>query len=517
MTLHCGNLPDVHVFFCSLSCDLVTGRPLALKLGLSRRKKHVQLRTRNGQLQLSKVLPHKNLAKSLTKNLSTASFHRLLPKLIVHTRAVEAQALFTRLSQEQLASFSSSSFFIGMVALQPQMALTKASSTDLSLQLPSLTEWEKEPEKTLAFPELATEQLQKRIASSKSLQCQKLTQISFDSLTRYSLSKQSCKKNFQSLSAQLCRYSFQSFSQQLCRIILQSFSEQLCKTQSLSDQLCKTSLESLSAQLCRNNSESLSDQLCRSSLDSLIRQNSSKQLQPISFDQSSFEQRAFNCAALLGSTTLGHKQLQQSTIQSFQLTSVQLCQCMAKRGASNTASHNRALTTNLQRRSRCTRYSQQALTTSTSKSTTSSWPRSLLAIFLFSFLFNNIFVSNIFLNNSFWKQEIDKNNELSKTAWAQELDKHLADKPFQQQQLQQQLPEHIQEKKYKKEKLELQEQTLELSGRSAYSQQFETLTATYSATKLCHQSFGKRKLECILPTKQLATSSFHITISTASS
>ena len=42
------------------------------------------------------------------------------------------------------------------------------------------------------------------------------------------------------------------------------------------------------------------------------------------------------------------------------------------------------------------------------------------------------------------------------------------------------------------------------------------LSTTYSATKLCHQSFGKRKLECILPTKQLATSSFHITISTAS-
>ena len=78
-------LPDLHVFFCSLSCDLVTGRPLALKLGLSRRKKHVQLRTRNGQLRLSKVLPAKNLAESLTKNLSTASFHRFLPKLMVET------------------------------------------------------------------------------------------------------------------------------------------------------------------------------------------------------------------------------------------------------------------------------------------------------------------------------------------------------------------------------------------------------------------------------------------------
>ena len=135
-------LPELKVFFCSLSCELVTGRPLASKLGLSRRKRHVQLRTKEGQLRLSKVLPHKNLAESLTKNLSTASFHRLLPKLMVHTRAVEAQALLTRLSQDKLASSFSSSFFIGMVALNPRMAQTRASSTD-SLQLLSLTEWEK--------------------------------------------------------------------------------------------------------------------------------------------------------------------------------------------------------------------------------------------------------------------------------------------------------------------------------------------------------------------------------------
>ena len=98
-------LPDLHVFFCSLSCELATGRPLALQLGLSRRKRHVQLRTRKGQLQISKVLPAKNLAESLTKNLSTSSFHRLLPKLMVHTRAGESQALLTRLSQDQLACF----------------------------------------------------------------------------------------------------------------------------------------------------------------------------------------------------------------------------------------------------------------------------------------------------------------------------------------------------------------------------------------------------------------------------
>ena len=160
----------LQVFFCSLSCELATGKPLALQLGLSRRKRHVQLRTKDGQLRLSKVLPTKSLAESLTKNLSTSSFHRLLPKLMVHTRAVDSQALLTRLSPDQPACFSSSSssFFIGMVSLHPKMAQTRAFSTDVSLQLPSLTESGKETEKDPALPQLATEQLQKRIFPGKS-------------------------------------------------------------------------------------------------------------------------------------------------------------------------------------------------------------------------------------------------------------------------------------------------------------------------------------------------------------
>ena len=189
MQLDLALLVHLRVFFCSLSCELVTGRPLALQLGLSRRRRHVHLRTKKGQLELSKVLPHKNLAESLTKNLTPSGLHRLLPKLSVHTRAVDSQAWLTRLSQEQLASFSGSSFFIGMVTLHPQMALTKASSTVLSLQLSSLTGGGEEKEKDIAYPQLATAQLQQRIVSRKSLQCQKLTQISFDSLTRYSLSR----------------------------------------------------------------------------------------------------------------------------------------------------------------------------------------------------------------------------------------------------------------------------------------------------------------------------------------
>ena len=188
----------LQVFFCSLNCELVTGRPLALQLGLSRRRKHVQLRTKDGQLQLSKVLPAKNLAESLTKNLSTSGFHRLLPKLMVHTRAVDSQALLARLSQDQLASFcsSSSSFFIGMVTLHPKMAQTRAFSTDFSLQLPSLTERGKETEKTTAFPQLATESLQKRIFPGKSfLQCQQLSRNSLDSLIRQNLSEQLCRNS----------------------------------------------------------------------------------------------------------------------------------------------------------------------------------------------------------------------------------------------------------------------------------------------------------------------------------
>ena len=41
--------------------ELVTGRPLAMQLGLSRKNKRIQLRTSNGQLHLSKVIPDKKI------------------------------------------------------------------------------------------------------------------------------------------------------------------------------------------------------------------------------------------------------------------------------------------------------------------------------------------------------------------------------------------------------------------------------------------------------------------------
>ena len=61
---------------------LEKGRPLALELGLSRRNKHIQL----GQLRISKVLPHKNLAHSLANN---APRQMLLAKLRIEKEAAE--------------------------------------------------------------------------------------------------------------------------------------------------------------------------------------------------------------------------------------------------------------------------------------------------------------------------------------------------------------------------------------------------------------------------------------------
>ena len=235
----------------------------------------------------------------MTKNLTPSGLHRLLPKLSVHTTAVDSQALLTRLSGEKPASFSGSSFFIGMVTLHPQMALTKASSTVLSLQLPSLTGGGEEKEKDIAYPQLASEQLQKRIVSRKSLQCQNLTQISFDSLTGYSLSRQSCKKNLQSFSEQLCSNTLESFSEQLRQ---NSFQED-------SFQLYRASLQSFSAYLCRNGFHSFSDQLCTKSLENSISQLQLDLVTSLSLQQ--LNQKSFQ----LISAQLSFQKLSQKSFQ----------------------------------------------------------------------------------------------------------------------------------------------------------------------------------------------------------
>ena len=62
-----------------MSFRLLTGGPLAMQLGPSKKERHIDLWHWFGQFQLSKVPPHQNLAKSLTHNLSASGLHRLLP------------------------------------------------------------------------------------------------------------------------------------------------------------------------------------------------------------------------------------------------------------------------------------------------------------------------------------------------------------------------------------------------------------------------------------------------------
>ena len=107
---------NISLKISNLQNELVTGRPLAMQLGLSRRNKHQQLRSEKGQLQVSKVHPEKNLAHSLTHK---APAKKMLAKLRVATEAAETLALST-VQGDSLASFrSSSSLVVGMVILEP--------------------------------------------------------------------------------------------------------------------------------------------------------------------------------------------------------------------------------------------------------------------------------------------------------------------------------------------------------------------------------------------------------------
>ena len=91
-----------------------------MQLGLSRKNKRIQLRSVNGQLQLCKVIPDKNLACSLTNIASDSD--RMLAKLRVLNGAAEIGALFT-VRVQGLASFGCSSSLVGgVLAETPAMA-----------------------------------------------------------------------------------------------------------------------------------------------------------------------------------------------------------------------------------------------------------------------------------------------------------------------------------------------------------------------------------------------------------
>ena len=119
-------------FELSVFTDSSNGKALALKLGLTRKTKHVQLRfvfmndlLVNGQPQLCKIPACKNPAAMVTKHLPASTLHKLLPKLGVRTRAADTKDLLSMLDIELPASSSraeQSSFFIGMMAEQPATA-----------------------------------------------------------------------------------------------------------------------------------------------------------------------------------------------------------------------------------------------------------------------------------------------------------------------------------------------------------------------------------------------------------
>ena len=142
------------------SLRALAGGALAMQLGLTRRSRHIQLRSRFGQFQLSKVGPKQNLAAPLANNSTASGLHRLLSKLKMHARAADTLALSTGRGEETAFFRSSSgSFFIGVLRKASAMSqllsaeellgkedvkpnnlpeLAAAHATDLSLQHQSL-------------------------------------------------------------------------------------------------------------------------------------------------------------------------------------------------------------------------------------------------------------------------------------------------------------------------------------------------------------------------------------------
>ena len=192
----------------SLHMELDKGKPLAMQLGLSRRHKHLEL---NGQLRLSRVLPHKNLAQSLVDN---APEETMLAKLRIDKEAAETGALSTVFGQGLASLVSSSSLLVGMVAAKPSQ-MEKLSPCQFALSKP------------VSFVRSCPESLTRNFADSLATSLASLTRISlsflYDSLTLCSQSLDRCNLSLQSLSQKVDRLpSLTSHSLSLATGILQS-------------------------------------------------------------------------------------------------------------------------------------------------------------------------------------------------------------------------------------------------------------------------------------------------------
>ena len=204
---------------------LEKGEPLALQLGLSRRNKHIQL----GQLRISKVLPHKNLAHSLANN---APRQMLLAKLRIEKEAAETGALLSVFGQGLASLESRASFLVGMVALeQPPMAQLHPRQLVFLKPADSFTKsFQKRSPKSLQSLTLQSLSLEKDQSDSLTLHSWSfatyslyldslsLLQDSFRSLNGMSLSFQNCN------SQSLILHSFHDKRDRLCSLTLPSLS-----------------------------------------------------------------------------------------------------------------------------------------------------------------------------------------------------------------------------------------------------------------------------------------------------
>ena len=192
----------------SLHMELEKGKPLAMQLGLSRRNKHLQL---DGQLSLSRVLPHKNLAQSLADN---APDETVLAKLRIDKEAAKTGALSTVFGEGLASLVSSSSLLVGMVAVKPSQ-MEKLSPCQLAFP------------KSVSFVRSCPESLTRNFADSFAMSLASLTWISLsflcDSLTLHSKSLEKCNWTLHSLSQKVDRLpSLTSHSLSLATGILQS-------------------------------------------------------------------------------------------------------------------------------------------------------------------------------------------------------------------------------------------------------------------------------------------------------
>ena len=242
-----------------------------MQLGLSRKNKRIQLRASNGQLHLSKVIPDKNLAYSLTNIASDST--RMLAKLSVLTEAAEIVAL-TTVRGQCLASFGFSSSLVGgVIAETPAMATHQLRQLDLtksddesfsrtcfersSLTLPSLSFQKSDQEsfhrscferQSLTLHSLS---LAKASLQSNSLESLTETSLSFSADNSASLILPSCSlqsENANSLTLQSLSFTSDSLEETEKKIAHSLATGELRRT-ALPKIACKKSLATLSLEM----------------------------------------------------------------------------------------------------------------------------------------------------------------------------------------------------------------------------------------------------------------------------